>query len=107
MKHGPISLIEPDFPTVAIVPRDSTYDKMINNIQQIKARDGHVIAVAVEGDDHIKSHVDHVIYVPHTIDILQPLINTIPLQLLAYYIAKERGCSIDKPRNLAKSVTVE
>jgi glutamine---fructose-6-phosphate transaminase (isomerizing) len=107
MKHGPISLIEPDFPTVAISPRDSTYDKMISNIQQIKARDGHVIAIAVEGDDHIKSHVDHVIYVPQTIDIIQPLLNTIPLQLLAYYIALERGCSIDKPRNLAKSVTVE
>ena len=107
MKHGPISLIEPNFPTVAILPRDSTYSKMISNIQQIKARDGHVIAVAVEGDDHIQSHVDHVISVPHTIDIIQPLINTIPLQLFAYYIAKERGCSIDKPRNLAKSVTVE
>ena len=68
MKHGPISLIEPNFPTVAILPRDSTYSKMISNIQQIKARDGHVIAVAVEGDDHIQSHVDHVISVPHTID---------------------------------------
>ena len=107
MKHGPISLIEPAFPTVAISPRDSTYDKMISNIQQIKARDGHVIAIAVEGDDHIKSHVDHAIYVPHTIDIIQPLLNTIPLQLFAYYVAQERGCSIDKPRNLAKSVTVE
>jgi len=107
MKHGPISLIEPNFPTVAILPRDSTYEKMMSNIQQIKARDGRVIAIAVEGDDHIKSHVDHVIYVPHTIDIIQPLINTVSLQLLAYYIAKERGCSIDKPRNLAKSVTVE
>lgn len=107
MKHGPISLIDLKFPTVAILPQDATYDKMINNVQQIKARDGHVIAIAVEGDDHIKSHVDHVIYVPHSIDILQPILNTVPLQLLAYYIAKERGCSIDKPRNLAKSVTVE
>jgi len=107
MKHGPISLIDPDFPTLALVHRDSTYDKMINNIQEIKARDGKIIAVAVEGDSHIKNHVDEVIYVPETIDILQPLLNTIPLQLFAYYLARERGCSIDKPRNLAKSVTVE
>ncbi len=107
MKHGPISLIDPDFPTVAILPRDSTYDKMVNNIQEIKARDGKVIAIAVEGDNHIASHVDQVIYVPQTIDIVQPLLNTVPLQLFAYYIARERGCSIDKPRNLAKSVTVE
>ena len=107
MKHGPISLIDPDYPTVAIVPRDSTYSKMINNIQEIKARDGKVLAIAVEGDDHIISHVDHVIHVPHSIEILQPLLNTIPLQLLAYYIARELNCSIDKPRNLAKSVTVE
>ena len=107
MKHGPISLIDPDYPTVAIVPRDSTYTKMINNIQEIKARDGKVLAIAVEGDDHIISHVDHVIHVPHSIEILQPLLNTIPLQLLAYYIARELNCNIDKPRNLAKSVTVE
>ncbi|MEA1928674.1 MAG: glutamine--fructose-6-phosphate transaminase (isomerizing) [Candidatus Auribacterota bacterium] len=107
MKHGPISLITPNFPTVAIVPRDSTYNKMVSNIQEIKARDGKVIAIAVEGDDHITSHVDHTIHVPHSIDIIQPLINTIPLQLFAYYVAQERGCSIDKPRNLAKSVTVE
>ncbi len=107
MKHGPISLIDPDFPTVAIVPRDSTYDKMISNIQEIKARDGKVVAVAVEGDAEIAGHVDDVISVPRTLDILQPLLNTIPLQLFAYYVARERGCHIDKPRNLAKSVTVE
>ncbi len=107
MKHGPISLIDPEFPTVAVVPRDSTYDKMINNIQEIKAREGKVVAVAVEEDEEIAGHVDEVIPVPRSIDILQPLINTIPLQLFAYYVARERGCDIDKPRNLAKSVTVE
>jgi len=107
MKHGPISLIDPEFPTVAILPRDSTYDKMVNNIQEIKARDGKVLAIAVEGDDHIDSHVDHAIHVPHSIDIIQPILNTVPLQLFAYYIARERNCDIDKPRNLAKSVTVE
>jgi len=107
MKHGPISLIDPDFPTIALIPRDSTYSKMISNIQEIKARDGKVIAVAVDDDERITSHVDSVIKVPRSIDILQPLLNTIPLQLLAYYIARERKCDIDKPRNLAKSVTVE
>ncbi len=107
MKHGPISLIDPDFPTIALAPRDSTYDKMINNIQEIKARDGKVIAVATQGDEGIAHHVDRVIYVPQTIDILQPLLNTVPLQLFAYYVARARSCAIDKPRNLAKSVTVE
>ena len=107
MKHGPISLIDPEFPTIALVPRDSTYDKMISNIQEIRARDGRVIAVATQGDEQIAHHVDRVIHVPQTIDILQPLLNTIPLQLFAYYVARERSCAIDKPRNLAKSVTVE
>ncbi len=107
MKHGPISLIDPEWPTIALVPMDSTYEKMINNIQEIRARDGKVVAVAGEGDTKIASHVDHVITVPRTIDILQPLLNTIPLQLFAYYVARERKCDIDKPRNLAKSVTVE
>ncbi len=107
MKHGPISLIDPEFPTVAIVPRDSTYDKMISNIQEIKAREGKVMAVAAEGDEELAGQVDDVIPVPCTLDILQPLLNTVPLQLFAYYVARERGCSIDKPRNLAKSVTVE
>lgn len=107
MKHGPISLIEPNFPTIALVPRDSTYEKMISNIQEIKARDGKVIGIAGEGDEQIAFHTDHVIYIPGTIDILQPLLNTVPLQLFAYYVARERKCDIDKPRNLAKSVTVE
>jgi len=107
MKHGPISLIEPDFPTIALVPRDSTYEKMISNIQEIKARDGKVIGIAEEGDEQIAFHADHVVHVPATVDILQPILNTVPLQLFAYYVAKQRKCDIDKPRNLAKSVTVE
>jgi len=107
MKHGPISLICPDFPTLALIPRDSSYDKMVSNIEEIRSRSGKVIAVAQEGDRKISRVADDVIHIPATIDILQPLLNTIPLQLLAYYIAIERGCDPDKPRNLAKSVTVE
>ncbi len=107
MKHGPISLIDEDFPTVAIATNGFTYEKMISNIQEIKARNGRVIAVATEGNSEIKGIVDDVIYVPETIDILQPIVNVIPLQLFAYYFADFKGCDIDKPRNLAKSVTVE
>ncbi len=107
MKHGPISLIDEYFPTVAIATNGFTYEKMISNIQEIKARNGKVIAVATEGNDEIKNVVDDVIYVPETIDILQPIVNVIPLQLFAYYFADFKGCDIDKPRNLAKSVTVE
>ncbi len=107
MKHGPISLIDPEFPTVALIPGDSSYDKMLSNIEEIKARSGMIIAVAQEDDRRIARIADDVIYVPRTIDILQPLLNTVPLQLLAYYIAVQRGLDPDKPRNLAKSVTVE
>ncbi len=107
MKHGPISLIDEIFPTIAITTNGFTYEKMISNIQEIKARSGRVIAVATEGNEEIKKIVDDVIYVPETIDILQPILNVIPLQLFAYYFADFKGCDIDKPRNLAKSVTVE
>jgi len=107
MKHGPISLIDENFPTVAIATNGFTYEKMISNIQEIKARNGKVIAVATEGNDEIKNVVDDVIYVPEAVDILQPILNVIPLQLFAYYFADFKGCDIDKPRNLAKSVTVE
>ncbi|BBB32405.1 glucosamine--fructose-6-phosphate aminotransferase [Thermotomaculum hydrothermale] len=107
MKHGPISLIDENFPTVAIATDGFTYEKMISNIQEIKARSGKVIAIATEGNKEIKEIVDDVIYVPKTIDILQPIINVIPLQLFAYYFADFKGRDIDKPRNLAKSVTVE
>jgi len=107
MKHGPISLIDPHFPTVAVVPRDATYDRMLGNIQEIKARDGQIIAVATEASERLSSLCDEVLVVPKTLPILQPILNVVPLQLLAYFIACRRGCDIDKPRNLAKSVTVE
>lgn len=107
MKHGPISLIDKNFPTMAIAPVDSTYKKMISNIQEIKARKGKVISITNENANEIIRISDESIFVPQTIPILQPILNVIPLQLFAYYIAKERKCNIDKPRNLAKSVTVE
>jgi glucosamine--fructose-6-phosphate aminotransferase (isomerizing) len=107
MKHGPIALINTDMPTVAITPKDSMYDKMINNIQEVKSRRGPVIAIATEGDDTIKNMVDDVIEIPKTIDILNPILSVVPCQLLAYYCANLLNRDIDKPRNLAKSVTVE
>jgi glutamine---fructose-6-phosphate transaminase (isomerizing) len=107
MKHGPIALISPDFPSVFVVPRDAMYDKNMSNVEEIKARRGPVIAVATEGDTEISRKADDVIYIPRTADVLQPLLTVVPLQLLAYHIAVLRGCDVDKPRNLAKSVTVE
>jgi glucosamine--fructose-6-phosphate aminotransferase (isomerizing) len=107
MKHGPIALIDERMPVVVIALRDSVYDKVVNNIREIKARKGTVIALATEGDEDIKEHVDHVIYVPDTIEPLTPLLSIIPLQLLAYHMAVLRGCDVDQPRHLAKSVTVE
>jgi glucosamine--fructose-6-phosphate aminotransferase (isomerizing) len=107
MKHGPIALITPDFPSLFVVPRDAMYDKNMSNVEEIKARRGRVIAVATEGDKEIGRKADDVIYIPRTVDCLQPLLTVVPLQLLAYHIAVLRGCDVDKPRNLAKSVTVE
>ena len=107
MKHGPIALISPDFPSVFVVPRDAMYYKNMSNVEEIKARRGPVIAVATEGDTEISRKADDVIYIPRTADVLQPLLTVVPLQLLAYHIAVLRGCDVDKPRNLAKSVTVE
>ena len=107
MKHGPISLIDEHFPTVAIVSQDCTFDKMLSNIQEIKARNGRVLAVAGQGCLRVSDVCDDVIWVPETIPLLQPILNIVPLQLFAYFIARSRGCDIDKPRNLAKSVTVE
>ncbi len=107
MKHGPIALISPDMPTVAVVPRDAMYEKMINNIQEIKSRKGPVIAIASQGDEKIKDLVDEVIEVPHTLDYLYPILTVVPCQLLAYHCARFLNRDIDKPRNLAKSVTVE
>ncbi|MBN2035301.1 MAG: glutamine--fructose-6-phosphate transaminase (isomerizing) [Chitinispirillaceae bacterium] len=107
MKHGPIALVDKDMPSVVIALRDSVYEKVISNIQEIKARGGSVIAIATEGDRHIKKFARHVIHIPETIEMLSPLLSVIPLQLLAYHIAALRKCEIDQPRNLAKSVTVE
>ena len=107
MKHGPIALISPDFPSVFVVPRDAMYDKNMSNVEEIKARKGPIIAVATEGDEEIAKKADDVIYIPPTMDCFQPLLTAVPLQLLAYHIAVRRGCDVDKPRNLAKSVTVE
>ena len=107
MKHGPIALIDENMPVVFIATQDAIYDKIISNIQEVKARKGRVICVANEGDQKIKNYADHVIYVPATSQALTPLLTVIPLQLLAYHIAVLRGCDVDQPRNLAKSVTVE
>ena len=107
MKHGPIALIHEGMPVVFIAPRCGTYDKIISNIEEVKARRGRIIAVATEGDKQIRQYADHVFYVPDTLAPLQPLLTVVPLQLLAYHAAVARGCNVDKPRNLAKSVTVE
>jgi len=107
MKHGPIALIDENFPTIAICPSDSVYDKMISNIEEIKARKGKVIAIATEGNEEIKNLVDDVIHIPKTLEMLTPILSVIPLQLFAYYSGIIRGFDVDKPRNLAKSVTVE
>lgn len=107
MKHGPIALIDAQMPVVFIVPKDDLYEKTISNIEEVKARGGRIIAIASEGDTHIKQLAERVIYIPNTLPALSPILATIPLQLLAYYIAVERGTNVDMPRNLAKSVTVE
>ena len=107
MKHGPIALIDKDMPSVVLAIKDSVYEKVLSNIQEVNARGGSVIAIASEGDKDIEKYVRHVIYIPKTIPMLSPLLSVIPLQLLAYHIAAIRGCEIDQPRNLAKSVTVE
>ncbi len=107
MKHGPIALIDDQMPVVFICIQDSAYDKVLSNMEEVRARRGKIIAVASEGDVTVKERADHVIYIPHTEEMLNPLLTVIPLQLLAYYMAVERGCNVDQPRNLAKSVTVE
>lgn len=107
MKHGPIALISKGMPVVFIATKGSQYDKVISNIEEVRARGGVIIAVATEGDERIKQYSDHVITIPHTLEPLQPLLSVVPLQLLAYHAAVVRGCNVDKPRNLAKSVTVE
>jgi glucosamine--fructose-6-phosphate aminotransferase (isomerizing) len=107
LKHGSIALIDENFPTIAICPTDSVYEKMVSNIEEVKARKGPVIAIATQGNEEIKNLVDDVIYIPKTLEMLTPILSVIPLQLFAYHFGVLRGCDVDKPRNLAKSVTVE
>ena len=107
MKHGPIALIDDKMPVVVIAVKDSAYDKIMGNIEEVRARGGRIVAIASEGDGEIAKKVDHVIYVPVALPALTPILSVIPLQLLAYHIAVSRGCNVDQPRNLAKSVTVE
>jgi glucosamine--fructose-6-phosphate aminotransferase (isomerizing) len=107
MKHGPIALVDENTPSVFLIPRGVVFDKVMSNLEEIKARGGPVIAVTSEGDEEVAALADDVIYVPEVPDYLQPLVAVVPLQLLAYHIALLRGCDVDKPRNLAKSVTVE
>jgi glucosamine--fructose-6-phosphate aminotransferase (isomerizing) len=107
LKHGSIALLDPDTPLFAIATASHIYEKVVSNIQEVRARDAQVLVVATEGDEKIKQHADHVLYVPDTLEILSPLLASIPLQLFAYYVAVARGCNVDQPRNLAKSVTVE
>jgi glucosamine--fructose-6-phosphate aminotransferase (isomerizing) len=107
MKHGPVALIDEVLPVVCIAPRDPIYAKMLSNVEQVKARHGQVIAIATEGDTQMAAQADHTIFVPETTPLLTPVLTVLPLQLLSYHIAVLRGCDVDQPRNLAKSVTVE
>ncbi|HEV8573286.1 MAG TPA: glutamine--fructose-6-phosphate transaminase (isomerizing) [Dehalococcoidia bacterium] len=107
MKHGPIALIDREMPVVALVQQDRLRDKMMSNVEQVKAREGIVVAVATEGDTEVGEKADHVIYVPRIEELLAPVLTSIPLQLFAYNVAVRRGCDVDQPRNLAKTVTVE
>ncbi len=107
MKHGPIALIDEEMPVIVIATKNSSYEKVISNIQEVKARKGVVLAIVTEGDTEVRAMADYTIEIPHTDEAFLPLIATIPLQLLSYHIALLRGCNVDQPRNLAKSVTVE
>ncbi|MPM94152.1 Glutamine--fructose-6-phosphate aminotransferase [isomerizing] [bioreactor metagenome] len=107
MKHGPIALISHEMPVVVIAPSSGMYEKVVSNIQEIKARKGKIIAIVTEGDEVVKKLSDYCIEIPDTEECLVPLLAAIPLQLMAYHIAIVKGCDVDQPRNLAKSVTVE
>ena len=114
MKHGPNALIDENLPVVVLATRDPSseesrvlYEKTLSNIQEVKARDGVVVAVVTQGDEHVRKSADHTIEIPATSELLAPILEIVPLQLLAYHIAVRRGCDVDQPRNLAKSVTVE
>jgi glucosamine--fructose-6-phosphate aminotransferase (isomerizing) len=107
MKHGPIALIDENMPVVFIAPRDAVHSKIVSNIEEVKARGGQVLALINEGDAEIERLADATFVIPETLDLLTPILTSIPLQLLSYYVAVARGCNVDQPRNLAKSVTVE
>src|SRR5437763_4650577 len=107
MKHGPIALIDENMPVVAVATHTAVYDKVVSNLQEVKARDGKLIVICDEGDDGMKKLADDVIEIPWSIEALQPILAVVPMQLLAYHVALRRGCDVDQPRNLAKSVTVE
>jgi glucosamine--fructose-6-phosphate aminotransferase (isomerizing) len=107
MKHGPIALIDENMPVVFVAPSDGVYEKVVSNIQEVKARGGRILVIGTEGNGDLRALVDHQLNVPRTSALLSPLLTVLPLQLLAYHIAVLRGCDVDRPRNLAKSVTVE
>ena len=107
LKHGPIAMLDPNIPVVAIATASQTYDKVISNMQEVRARQAKVLAIATQGDCTVTEHCDDVIYIPRTHELLTPLLSVIPLQLFAYHIAVMLGRDVDQPRNLAKSVTVE
>ena len=107
LKHGPIALIDRDMPVVGLVPRDSVYLKTVSNVEEIKARQGRLVLFGTSGDDHLRALTEDVLFLPEVHEDLNPMLYTIPAQLLAYEIANRRGCDVDQPRNLAKSVTVE
>ncbi|MEY4007181.1 MAG: glucosamine--fructose-6-phosphate aminotransferase [Gemmatimonadota bacterium] len=107
MKHGPIALIDDKMPVVFIAPHDAVFDKIVSNIQEVRARGGRTIVITSRDEPVLQGLMDHEIRIPETVDLLSPVLASIPLQLLAYYIAVKRGANVDQPRNLAKSVTVE
>ena len=107
MKHGPISLIDRDMPVVAVAPRDSLRDKMLSNINEVKSRDGQIVGIITEGDHELAEHSDYAVTIPPASETLNPFLVSIPMQLIAYHLAAHRGCDVDQPRNLAKTVTVE
>jgi glucosamine--fructose-6-phosphate aminotransferase (isomerizing) len=107
LKHGSIALLDPDTPLIGVATSSHVYEKVVSNIQEVRARDARVIVVATEGDEGIKLHANDVMYVPRTLEVFSPLLASVPLQLFAYHAAVARECNVDQPRNLAKSVTVE
>jgi glucosamine--fructose-6-phosphate aminotransferase (isomerizing) len=107
MKHGPIALIDENMPVMVVAPRDAVYGKIVSNVQEVRARGGRVIAIVNPGEEEISALAEATFIVPETLDLLSPVLTVIPLQLFSYYVALQRGCNVDQPRNLAKSVTVE